>query len=66
MEQESVLKLDCKCLAKLQMVDAKCHHVEVEAPMVMIVAQIWSLVTIGFPFNDLSLPREKVPNLQKL
>jgi hypothetical protein len=48
------------------MVDAKCHHVEVEAPMVMIVAQIWSLVTIGFPFNDLFLPREKVPNLQKL
>jgi len=52
--------------AKLQMVDAKCHHVEVEAPMVMLIAQNWSLVTIGFPFNDLFLPRDKVPNLQKL
>jgi hypothetical protein len=48
------------------MVDAKCHHVEVEVPMVMIVVQNWSLVSIGFPFNDLSLPREKVLNLQKL
>jgi hypothetical protein len=48
------------------MVDAKCHHVEVEAPMGMIVVQNWSFVTVGFPFNDLSLPREKVPNLQKL
>ncbi len=48
------------------MVDVKCHHVEVEAPMVMLVAQNWSLVTIGFPFNDFFLPREKLPNLQKL
>jgi hypothetical protein len=48
------------------MVDAKCHHVEVEAPMAMIVVQNWSFVTVGFPFNDLSLPREKVPTLQKL
>jgi len=34
--------------AKLQMVDAKCHHVEIEARMVMLVAQNWSLVTIRF------------------
>jgi hypothetical protein len=45
------------------MVDAKCHHVEVEAPMATIVVQNWSLVIVGFPFNDLSLPKEKVPNL---
>jgi hypothetical protein len=40
------------------MANAKCHHVEIEASKVVIVVQTWSLVTIGFPFNDLSLPKE--------
>jgi hypothetical protein len=47
-----------RCLGKLQMANAKCHHVEVEASKVVIVVQTWSLVTIGFPSNGLSLPRE--------
>jgi hypothetical protein len=58
MEEEQALELERRCLAELQMADAKRHHAEVEASMAVIAAQNRSLVTAGFSSNDLSLPGE--------
>jgi hypothetical protein len=58
MEEEQALELERRCLAELQMADAKRHHAEVEASMAVIAAQNRSLVTAGFSSNDLSLTGE--------
>ncbi|CAK9219400.1 unnamed protein product [Sphagnum troendelagicum] len=58
MEEEQALELERRCLAELQMADAKRHHAEVEASMAVIAAQNRSLVTTGFSSNDLALPGE--------
>ncbi|KAH9535621.1 hypothetical protein CY35_17G063100 [Sphagnum magellanicum] len=58
MEEEQALELEHRCLMELHMASAQQRRAEAEASMAMVAAQNRSLVTAGFPANELSLPGE--------
>jgi hypothetical protein len=58
MQEEQSLELEHRCLMELHMASAQQRRAEAEASMAMVAAQSRSLVTAGFPANELSLPGE--------
>jgi hypothetical protein len=58
MEEEQALELEHRCLMELHMASAQQRRAEAEASMAMVAAQNQSLVTAGFPANELSLSGE--------
>jgi hypothetical protein len=58
MEEEQALELEHRCLMELHMASAQQRRAKAEASMAMVAAQNQSLVTAGFPANELSLSGE--------